>query len=110
MKILVTGGTGDIGSHTVVELQQAGFEVVVADNLINSDISVIDSIEEITGNKPSFEKADLSDPIQADRIFEKHPGIRAVIHFAALKAVGDSVKRPLEYYRNNICSWKRRYS
>lgn len=102
MKILVTGGTGYIGSHTVVELQQAGFEVVVADNLINSDISVIDSIEEITGIKPSFEKADLSDPIQADRIFEKHPGIKAVIHFAALKAVGDSVKRPLEYYRNNI--------
>ncbi len=102
MKILVTGGTGYIGSHTVVELQQAGYEVVVADNLINSEKSVIDSIGMITGTIPSFAKTDLSDAEQTLALFEKHPDIEAVIHFAALKAVGDSVKRPLEYYRNNI--------
>ena len=104
MKVLVTGGTGYIGSHTVVELQQAGFNVVVADNLINSERSVIDSIAEITGTSPAFEEVDLSDPKQTAGIFQKHPDIEAVIHFAALKAVGDSVKRPLEYYRNNIFS------
>jgi len=104
MKILVTGGTGYIGSHTVVELQQAGFEVIIADNLINSEASVVDSIGKITGIIPTFEEADLADPVQAAGIFQKHPDIKAVIHFAALKAVGDSVKRPLEYYRNNIFS------
>ncbi|MCK4568989.1 MAG: UDP-glucose 4-epimerase GalE [Bacteroidales bacterium] len=104
MKILVTGGTGYIGSHTVVELQQAGYEVVVVDNLINSEKSVIDSIGKITGIAPDFEEIDLSDPAMTDKLFENHPDIKAVIHFAALKAVGDSVKRPLEYYRNNIFS------
>jgi len=104
MKILVTGGTGYIGSHTVVELQQAGFEVIIADNLINSEASVVDAIGKITGIIPVFEKVDLSDPGQADSVFQKHTDIKAVIHFAALKAVGDSVERPLEYYRNNIFS------
>ncbi|RLD35452.1 MAG: UDP-glucose 4-epimerase GalE [Bacteroidetes bacterium] len=104
MKILVTGGTGYIGSHTVVELQQAGFEVIIADNLINSEASVVDAIGKITGIIPVFEKVDLSDSGQADSVFQKHTDIKAVIHFAALKAVGDSVERPLEYYRNNIFS------
>ncbi|MCK5079838.1 MAG: UDP-glucose 4-epimerase GalE [Bacteroidales bacterium] len=104
MKILVTGGTGYIGSHTVVELQQAGFEVIIADNLINSEASVVNAIGKITGIIPVFEKVDLADPGQADSVFQKHTDIKAVIHFAALKAVGDSVERPLEYYRNNIFS------
>ena len=104
MKILVTGGTGYIGSHTVVELQQAGYEVIIADNLINSEASVVDAIGKITGIIPVFEKVDLADPGQADSVFQKHTGIKAVIHFAALKAVDDSVERPLEYYRNNIFS------
>lgn len=104
MKILVTGGTGYIGSHTVVELQQAGFEVVVADNLSNSERGVIDAIAEISGIIPAFEEKDLSKPREVDQIFSKHPDIDAVIHFAALKAVGDSVSRPLEYYRNNMFS------
>lgn len=104
MKILVTGGTGYIGSHTVVELQQAGFEVLIVDNLVNSERSVVDSIEKITGIRPAFEEADLADPGQTANVFKKHSEIKAVIHFAALKAVGDSVKRPLEYYRNNIFS------
>ncbi len=104
MKILVTGGAGYIGSHTVVELQQAGYDVVVADNLVNSERSVIESIGEITDLVPAFEEVDLSDPSQTESIFEKHTDLVAVIHFAALKAVGDSVKRPLEYYRNNIFS------
>lgn len=104
MKILVTGGTGYIGSHTVVELQQAGFEVVIADNLVNSEEWIVDAIAGITGKAPLFIKADLSDRKQTQAIFQKHPDIFAVIHFAALKAVGDSVERPLEYYRNNIFS------
>ncbi len=104
MKILVTGGTGYIGSHTVVELLQAGFDVVVADNLINSEAAVIDSIGKIAGKVPVFVEADLSDPRQTDLLFQDHSDIEAVIHFAALKAVGDSVDRPLEYYRNNIFS------
>lgn len=104
MKILVTGGTGYIGSHTVVELQQAGFDVVIADNLVNSEAWILDAIAEITGTMPAFEKVDLSDPAQTQRLFSRHKDIRAVIHFAALKAVGDSVERPLDYYRNNIYS------
>jgi UDP-glucose 4-epimerase len=104
MKILVTGGTGYIGSHTVVELQQAGYKVVIADNLVNSELWIVDAIAGITGTAPVFEKADLSDRLQTDALFQKHPDISAVIHFAALKAVGDSVERPLEYYRNNIFS------
>jgi len=104
MKILVTGGTGYIGSHTVVELQQAGFNVVIADNLVNSEKEVIDGIAAITGSRPIFEEIDLSIPEGVEGLFNKHADIGAVIHFAALKAVGDSVKRPLEYYRNNIFS------
>jgi len=104
MKVLVTGGTGYIGSHTVVELQEAGYEVVIADNLVNSEREVVGAIASITGKEPVFEETDLSDPGQTEDLFNRHHGIAAVVHFAALKAVGDSVKRPLEYYRNNIFS------
>ncbi len=104
MKILVTGGTGYIGSHTVVELQKKGFEVIIADNLSNSSIDVVDSIEKITGTKPLFEKIDLSEPEPTKDLFNRYPGLKAVIHFAAYKAVGESVIQPLKYYRNNLCS------
>ncbi|MCF8345776.1 MAG: UDP-glucose 4-epimerase GalE [Bacteroidales bacterium] len=102
--ILVTGGTGYIGSHTVVELQEAGFNVVVVDNLSNSHVEVIDQIEAITGTRPEFEKVDLRDRKATLEVFTRHPDIRAVIHFAALKAVGESVNIPLDYYKNNIDS------
>ncbi|MDL2227845.1 UDP-glucose 4-epimerase GalE [Bacteroidales bacterium OttesenSCG-928-K03] len=104
MKILVTGGTGFIGSHTVVELQEKGFEVVIADDLSNSFIEVVDNIEKITGVKPIFEKVDLSIAEETRKLFEKHKDIFGVIHFAASKAVGESVNKPLLYYRNNINS------
>lgn len=104
MKILVTGGTGYIGSHTVVELQAKGFEVVIADNLSNSSIEVLDKIALITGNRPWFEQTDLADPDQTTAFFAKYTDIRAVIHFAAFKAVGESVELPLKYYRNNLVS------
>ncbi len=101
MKVLVTGGTGFIGSHTVVELQNAGHEVVVVDNLSNSDISVLDGITAITGKRPLFYEADTRDREAMDRVFaETRP--EAVIHFAGLKAVGESVQMPLEYYHNNL--------
>jgi UDP-glucose 4-epimerase len=103
-KILVTGGTGYIGSHTVVELQNAGFEVVIADNLSNSKIEVVDAIEKITGQRPAFEKTDLASAIESRELFDKHPNIEAIIHFAAFKAVGESVDKPLEYYQNNLNS------
>ncbi len=103
-KILVTGGTGFIGSHTVVELIQSGYEVVVIDNLSNSKAEVIDSIEEITGVRPAFERLDCLDFEGLDRVFSKYEGINAIIHFAASKAVGESVQKPLKYYRNNIVS------
>ena len=103
-KILVTGGTGFIGSHTVVELQQKGFEVVIADNLSNSFISVVDNIGLITGIKPTFEKVELTNMSEVKQLFEKHLGITGIIHFAASKAVGESVKLPLKYYYNNINS------
>ncbi len=103
-KILVAGGTGYIGSHTVVELQNAGFDVVIVDNLSNSGVEVIDSIEKITGKRPEFEKIDLSFKNETDTFFEKYREITAVIHFAAFKAVGESVQKPLEYYRNNLNS------
>jgi UDP-glucose 4-epimerase len=103
-KVLVTGGAGYIGSHTCVELIEAGFEVVVVDNLSNSSICSIDGIERITGVRPIFIKADCACAEEMEMVFKSHPDIVAVIHFAALKAVGDSVNKPLEYYRNNIVS------
>lgn len=103
-KILVTGGTGFIGSHTVVELIQSGYEVVVVDNLSNSKAEVIDSIEEITGVRPAFERLDCLDFEGLDRVFSEYKGINAIIHFAASKAVGESVQQPLKYYRNNLVS------
>lgn len=103
-KILVTGGTGYIGSHTVVELQQSGFEVVIVDNLSNSNIEVLDGIEEITGIRPSFENVDCTDYVNLDRVFEKYESFDGIIHFAASKAVGESVEKPLLYYRNNLVS------
>jgi UDP-glucose 4-epimerase len=104
MKILVTGGTGYIGSHTVVELQKKGFEVIIADNLSNSSIDVVDNISRITGIKPIFEKTDLSLSGPTQDLFNRHPDIKAVIHFAAFKAVGESVQQPLKYYCNNLGS------
>ena len=100
-KILVTGGLGFIGSHTVVELQQAGYEVAIIDNLYNSKIEVLDSITSITGIKPSYFNIDLRDKIAVEDFFNHNP-IEGVIHFAASKAVGESVKNPLLYYENNI--------
>ena len=102
MKILVTGGLGFIGSHTVVELQNKGFEVVVIDNLSNSSIEVLDGIERITNQKPLFENIDLRDKKSVQDFFSKHNDINGVIHFAASKAVGESVENPLLYYENNI--------
>lgn len=104
MKILVTGGTGYIGSHTVVELQAKGYDVVVVDNLSNSHISVIDRIEEISGIRPAFEQFDLSDAQKTKSFFKQHTDIKGIIHFAAYKAVGESVEKPLMYYQNNIIS------
>lgn len=101
MAILVTGGTGFIGSHTVVELIQAGKEVVIVDNFSNSKPEVLNRIEKITGTRPTFYEADLLDKPAIDQIFDEQK-IDAVIHFAGLKAVGESVHKPLEYYHNNI--------
>lgn len=101
-RILVTGGTGYIGSHTTVELQQAGYEVVSIDNLSNSNIKVLDGIEAITGIRPLFEQVDCTDKESLAAVFEKYPGIKAIINFAASKAVGESVQKPLLYYRNNL--------
>jgi UDP-glucose 4-epimerase len=103
-KILVTGGTGYIGSHTVVELIQSGYEPVIVDNLCNSQISVLDGIEKITGKRPAFENFDLCDLTLLKGFCEKYKNIKAIIHFAALKAVGESVEKPLEYYSNNLIS------
>src|SRR5690606_280300 len=102
-KVLVTGGTGYIGSHTVVELTAAGFDVVIADDLSNSEIQVLDRIEKITGVKPDFEQIDLCDQGKVKALFQKYP-IESVIHFAASKAVGESVQIPLRYYKNNLMS------
>ncbi len=104
MKILVTGGTGYIGSHTVVELQQNGYEVIIIDNLSNSYLSVVDNIEKITGIKPVFEQIDLRDETKTNEFFKKNQNIAGIIHFAALKSVGESVEKPLDYYQNNILS------
>jgi UDP-glucose 4-epimerase len=102
MKILVTGGLGFIGSHTVVELQNEGFDVIAIDNLSNSSESVLDGIERITGKKPIFEKMDLRDKAAVQNFFQKYNDVVGVIHFAASKAVGESVENPLLYYENNI--------
>lgn len=101
-KILVTGGTGYIGSHTVVELQNAGYEVVIIDNLSNSNAQVLDGIESITGIRPVFVEADCTDAAALRKLFEENPGIKGIINFAASKAVGESVQKPLLYYRNNL--------
>ena len=101
MKILVTGGTGFIGSHTVVELINSGYDVVIADNLYNSKELVLDRIEKITGKRPVFYKLDVLDREGLDKLFEKE-GIEAVIHFAGYKAVGESTQKPIEYYHNNL--------
>ena len=103
-KILVTGGTGYIGSHTVVELQNAGYEVVIIDNLSNSSADVVDNIEKVSGIRPAFEELDCLDYAGLDAVFTKYKGIKAIIHFAASKAVGESVQKPLLYYRNNLVS------
>lgn len=102
--ILVTGGTGFIGSHTAVELIESGYRVVIVDNLSNSKIEVLDGIEKITGVRPAFEQIDLKDYQATENVFKKYPAIEGIIHFAASKAVGESVQLPLLYYRNNIVS------
>lgn len=104
MKILVTGGTGYIGSHTVIELQNKGFDVVIVDALFNSKIQVLDAIEKVSGKRPEFESFDLADQKLTDDFFSRHTDIKGIIHFAAHKAVGESVEQPLKYYRNNLDS------
>ncbi|MGN0037213.1 MAG: UDP-glucose 4-epimerase GalE [Bacteroidaceae bacterium] len=103
-RILVTGGTGYIGSHTVVELQRSGYEVIIVDNLSNSRADVVDNIERVSGIRPVFEQLDCLDLEGLDNLFTRYPGIRGIIHFAASKAVGESVEKPLLYYRNNLVS------
>jgi UDP-glucose 4-epimerase len=103
-QILVTGGTGYIGSHTVVELQAAGYDVVIIDDLSNSSADVVDNIEKISGIRPAFEEFNLQDNNRLESFFSKYPNIEAIIHFAAFKAVGESVAKPLAYYRNNLLS------
>ncbi len=103
-RVLVTGGTGYIGSHTVVCLMQQGYDVTIVDNLSNSDLKVLDGISGIVGRRPDFVQADCLDSSALDAVFDSFPDICAVIHFAASKAVGESVEKPLMYYRNNIGS------
>ena len=102
MAILVTGGPGYIGSHTTVELLSVGADVIIVDNLSNSKALVVDRIEKITGKRPTFYVCDLLDKASLDSVFEKHPEIDSVIHFAGLKAVGESCSKPLLYYHNNL--------
>ena len=101
MKILATGGTGYIGSHTVIELIKRGYEVEILDNLYNSKIEVLDKIEKITGVKPKFHQIDMMDKAGVEKVFAEG-GFDTVIHFAGLKAVGESVEKPVEYYETNI--------
>ena len=103
-RILVTGGTGYIGSHTTVELMQQGYDVVIVDNLSNSNADVLDGIEAIVGTRPPFEQVDCNDAVAMADVFTRYPDIVGVIHFAASKAVGESVEQPLMYYRNNLMS------
>ena len=105
MKILVSGGLGYIGSHTVVALSEAGYEVVVVDNLSNTRIEVLDGIESIIGRRPAFYQLDLRNELQVVELFDKEPSIKGVIHFAASKAVGESVENPLLYYENNLSAF-----
>ncbi len=100
--ILVTGGTGYIGSHTVVELQQAGYPVVIIDNLSNSNREVLDGIERISGIRPEFVEADCTDMKALTALFDKYTDIKGIINFAASKAVGESMEKPVLYYRNNL--------
>jgi len=104
MAILVSGGAGYIGSHTCVELLQAGYEIIVVDNLSNSCEEALHRVEQITGKKVPFIKAELCDLAAAEEVFAQNPNIEAVVHFAGLKAVGESVRKPLEYYTNNLVS------
>lgn len=101
-KVIVTGGTGYIGSHTAVSLIEQGFEVVIIDNLVNSEKSVLDGIEKITGTRPTFHQVDMKDEKSLDEVIQAHDDTIAVIHFAALKAVGESVNKPTAYYKNNL--------
>lgn len=101
-RILVTGGTGFIGSHTTVELQNAGYEVIIIDNLSNSNREVLDGIEKISGVRPAFVEGDCTDIATLRSLFETYPGICGIINFAASKAVGESVQKPILYYRNNL--------
>lgn len=103
-QVLITGGTGYIGSHTAVEFIEAGYDVVIIDNLSNSKIDSLDGIKKITGTKPEFAQFDLIDKSKLDEFFKSHPDIDAIIHFAAYKAVGESVEKPLMYYQNNLVS------
>lgn len=103
-RILVTGGTGYIGSHTVVELMQQGYDVTIVDNLSNSSVDVLDGISAIVGKRPEFANIDCNDYVSMEAVFKQYPDIVGVIHFAASKAVGESVEKPLMYYRNNLGS------
>ena len=103
-KVLVTGGTGYIGSHTAVELINEGFDVIIIDNLSNSDITVLDGIEQITGYRPEFHQIDLKDKEAVSEFFEEYTSLDSIVHFAAYKAVGESTEKPLRYYRNNLHS------
>jgi UDP-glucose 4-epimerase len=102
MKVLVTGGLGFIGSHTTVELQNKGYEVIIIDDLSNSSEKVLEGIVAITGKRPIFEKLDLKEKSKVEDFFKRHQDVTGVIHFAASKAVGESVEKPLLYYENNI--------
>src|SRR5688572_18282785 len=103
-KILVTGGTGYIGSHTVVELFNAGYQPIIVDNFSNSSPKIIDQIESIIGMRPEYVDLDLCDANRTSDLIDQHPDISGVIHFAAYKAVGESVEKPLKYYHNNLFS------
>ena len=103
-RILVTGGTGYIGSHTVVELMQQGYDVVIVDNLSNSNKDMLEGISAITGKCPDFEQVDCNDAVAMEQVFNRYTDIEAAIHFAASKAVNESVEQPLKYYRNNLLS------
>lgn len=103
-RILVSGGTGYIGSHTVAELQKAGYRVVIIDNLSNSNIGVVDGIEKITGVRPEFVEGDCNDIETLRKLFRDYPGVKGIINFAASKAVGESVHKPILYYRNNLAT------